>query len=556
MLPSPVLRTILLPVLLLSVFSLSAAEFQFDDSGVTASVTPSATSYWACTCVGTFNGSMLLAYDYAIIPDTDGDGIVRWELGSSMKPFGLWSMIDGTAGTITTQARGGVTPARLDFPPKAFLRDGSGVYSRFVISPAQFDGSIVWWVRPGVGAWKQVIFNQGPFDELTASLKVMIDPSKLEPVEGSPAAPTGFEPGDFVILIDDQAQFWSGDRVDAHLNETLGAGAIEFASAAGDEDSGRIEVKLVRLEGTDGAASIHYATSDLSAVAGVHYQPQSGSVSFDPGQIFRTIEVPLVDDHVESGTPKFRVTLSDASGATIGVSTHDFDILDNDDTPYVTIEDRSVTEGDGGPTEVPIRFTLNHSAPKPVTLAWRAYDRLRQQTLETGTLELAVGEKEKTIAVHYVADDLYGFNRSIGIEITSSTNATRTREGRLTIVEDEPAPVLTLEGTVVSESAGSAEVTLRLSAPLAVEVGWEFHLAEGSAKATFDFTALFGVVPVPAGATSATITIAIRDDEIAEPTETFDVVLPAGFGPTSPGPITATVTIVDDDGTRRRAVRH
>ena len=100
-----VLRSLVRSLILLAALPLVASEFQFDATGVTASVTPSATTYWMCACIGSFSGSTAIGNYHAIVTDADGDGIVRWELGNKMTPGGVFTMIDGTAETITTRYR-------------------------------------------------------------------------------------------------------------------------------------------------------------------------------------------------------------------------------------------------------------------------------------------------------------------------------------------------------------------------------------------------------------------------------------------------------------------
>jgi Calx-beta domain len=552
-----VARALFLSLLLAASLAVSAAPFQFDAAGVTAVVTPTATTYWMCVCLGTSLGDPLIAHLYAVVTDTDGDGVVRWELGTNMQPGGLWTMIDGTAGTIATQNRLSVPVEPRPFPRKAFQRDETGAYSRFVVNHADLPwvyDMYLFWVRPGVGAWTWNVYDQGSRDEIPIdNKKVMVNLPLMSPVGASPGAPSGVEAGDFLVWMQEEAEFWTGVRVDQqHLDDTIGPGRIFFAKASGHEDTGKIEVQLARVEGTDGAASVHYQTSDDTARAGVHYVATSGTVQFDPGEIFQTIEVPLIDDRVDAQSARFRLTLSDPSGAALGTpASTTVPIPDNDGTPRVTIESLVIDEdGDTGEHEVPVKVTLDHTAPKPVTIEWKATDRFTFETVATGVLEFAVGEKQKAIVLRYVADDVYG-GHSIRIVMTNVVNATRIGEGRLTIVEDDPEPVMTLLGTTVTEGAGTAIVTVNFSAPFTREIGWLWQTEDGDASSPHDYTSIPpGYAWLPAGSTSMTLAIPIHDDNVREGTESFRVVMPVHE-------ISVTVTILDNEpSTRRRTVRH
>jgi hypothetical protein len=140
--------------------------------------------------------------------------------------------------------------------------------------------------------------------------------------------------------------------------------------------------------------------------------------------------------------------------------------------------------------------------------------------------------------------------------ITSVVNAVPPGEGRLTIIEDDPPPTITVTGTIVSESAGVAMVTLQLSEPLTFSTALLYFTEDGSAASPSDYsgTPMTSTPQIAAGTTTATITIPIQNDAVAEGTESFSVRVSAF----SSAIIPATVTILDDDTTgraRRRSVR-
>ena len=90
-----------------------------------------------------------------------------------------------------------------------------------------------------------------------------------------------------------------GDR-SVHLHARPGQpGAIEFAAATQsvNEDAGTIQITLTRTGGSDGAVSVHYATTDGTAQDGTDYSQTSGTVSFAAGQTSKSFNV----DHSEPG---------------------------------------------------------------------------------------------------------------------------------------------------------------------------------------------------------------------------------------------------------------
>jgi hypothetical protein len=99
------------------------------------------------------------------------------------------------------------------------------------------------------------------------------------------------------------------------------AGVVEFAGVAysGLESSGGALVTVVRRGGTASAVTVEVTTGDGSAVAGTHYIPVAGTLTFAAGQTSATFAVPLLDDGVVGGGRWLEVVLSaPGGGAALG----------------------------------------------------------------------------------------------------------------------------------------------------------------------------------------------------------------------------------------------
>lgn len=73
---------------------------------------------------------------------------------------------------------------------------------------------------------------------------------------------------------------------------------------------------------------VAYATADANAVQGTDYVSTTGTVTFPPGITSQTITIPIMGDFLARGNKTFRVKLSAASGAPIGVSSANILIRD------------------------------------------------------------------------------------------------------------------------------------------------------------------------------------------------------------------------------------
>ena len=78
--------------------------------------------------------------------------------------------------------------------------------------------------------------------------------------------------------------------------------------------------------------------------------------------------------------------------------------------------------------------------------------------------------------------------------------------------------------------------------------------SNGTATAGVDYTAASGIATFAAGATSATLSITVLGDDMAEPDETFVVTLSSPTGLVLGSPSASTVTIADDDTAGARSV--
>ena len=73
------------------------------------------------------------------------------------------------------------------------------------------------------------------------------------------------------------------------------------------------DVTLVPAATTE--VTVDYATSAITATVGDDYTETIGTLTFNPGDTTKTIAVPIVDDNVEDDLERFRLTLSNPSGA-------------------------------------------------------------------------------------------------------------------------------------------------------------------------------------------------------------------------------------------------
>ena len=78
--------------------------------------------------------------------------------------------------------------------------------------------------------------------------------------------------------------------------------------------------------------------------------------------------MPVADDLLDENAETYTVSLSGASGATIGTAIGTGTIIDNDATPSLTIDNVSVTEGNAGSVTAVFTVTLSAVSGRQVTV--------------------------------------------------------------------------------------------------------------------------------------------------------------------------------------------
>ena len=284
-----------------------------------------------------------------------------------------------------------------------------------------------------------------------------------EPVSGEPTPedPVSTDP----TLSIDSPTVSEGDTGSTDLTFTV------TLSAASDQ-----EVTVDYAEGTGGTAE---SGSDYAALA-------ASSLTFAAGDTSRTITVSVTGDTEDESDETVTVELRNAANATIGTGTGTGTITDDDDPvsedptsedpvstdPTLSIDSLTVTEGDGGATDLTFTVTLSAASDREVTVDYAegtggtAEAGSDYTALVASSLTFAAGDTSRTIAVSVTGDTVDEPDETITVELGNAVNATiGTGTGIATIADNDATPTVTLSVTPgsIPESAGAAEVSATLS---------------------------------------------------------------------------------------------
>ena len=181
--------------------------------------------------------------------------------------------------------------------------------------------------------------------------------------------------------------------------------------------------------------TVHYATSDGSAVAPRDYTPKSGTVTFAPGTTSQTVSIKVNGSTAETPDPlseNFRVTLSaPTGGASLGLhSVGTGAILDEDPSApgQLDIGRAKVFEGTSGARTATLTVSLSAPSASPVTVSYATANGTAtaptDYTAKSGTLTFAPGSTSQTIAVTVKADSDGAALQVFTVNLSAASGAT------------------------------------------------------------------------------------------------------------------------------------
>ncbi|MFN8076055.1 MAG: Calx-beta domain-containing protein [Kineosporiaceae bacterium] len=171
------------------------------------------------------------------------------------------------------------------------------------------------------------------------------------------------------------------------------------------------------------------------------------------------------------------------------------------------------------------------------------------------TVSFAAGQTSVTVPVATLGDTVPEQHETFTLQLSNPVGvALSDATGTATITDDdagEPARLTVSDPVVTEPDTGSVNATFTITrtGSTTEAVSATVATAAGTASAGSDFTAKAAtVVTIPAGATSATVTVPVLGDTADEANETFTLGLTAPVR-ASIADASGTATIVDDEGT-------
>ena len=303
--------------------------------------------------------------------------------------------------------------------------------------------------------------------------------------------------------------------------------------------------------------TVNYSTYQLDtadgAVADEDYAAQSGTLTFEPGDVANTVEVPITNDNAAERTEFFEVRLSQPTNALISDGTATGTITDAGDRPRVFVDDITVDENTAGGV-ASFELELTHPSAETITVDFGVAENTaldpQDFAVTSGTVTFLPGELTQSVDVDVVNDADHELDETFDLTLSDPSHAILGSSGAVaTIVSDDGPPTVSIGNASVTELDTDSVVAVfpvQLSSRSFDTITLNFATAPGSAGAPADFTAKSGALTFAPGERTKNIRVAVRGDLLDEIDERFAVNLSALSAGTF-ADATGRATIVDDD---------
>ena len=359
-----------------------------------------------------------------------------------------------------------------------------------------------------------------------------------------------------------------------------GSGAFQFTQPyySVDESGTNITIPVLRTGGTSGTnvdgsgnVLVPFATSNITAVAGINYSNVVTTISFAMGEVLGAITIPVIDDGVVTSNLLLSLNLGDPASdpnppSEIGLQPTAWLTIVNDDSSIAFASPNyyvaknvigsqapitlSRVGGTNSTSTVAFFTTTNGTAVSPTD--YTPYSQV--VTFGPGVTSMSV---PITISNNPIVEGSRTVFMALTNALSSNTNSVTSlgnpTNAVLTIIDTVNSPgQLSLSASNYTASAGGTglytgtTITVARNFGISGAVSAQFSTTSGSAVAGVDFVGTNGVVTLADGVTNGTFVLQVINSAIATAPKSFTLALTnATGGATLVDPTNALVTIIN-----------
>ena len=344
------------------------------------------------------------------------------------------------------------------------------------------------------------------------------------------------------------------------------------------ETAGNVSMTVSRQNGTNLFTTVQYATTNITAQAGVNYVATSGTITFPPGVSYTNIVVKILHDPQVTGNVQFGVNLFNPSaparlGPTSSATVVLLDVesgirIDSTNLVAITNDDLSVTTNasyglmKSSGFNLPISIVASNINNGALGVTFATADGTAQAGLDyvtnSGVLALGNGIPSQTVHIQIISNQLIEGDRSFTMYLT---NATPTNVASLMIpyaatitITDDTAGL-----AFASPAYTTTENNLQGAVVAVVRNNWtntavrvDFSTADGSGVANVNYMPTNGTLFFNPGETVKSFVVLPKDDHIVDGNHTVKLYLSNAVASAGSAvlisPANASLLILETDG--------
>lgn len=352
------------------------------------------------------------------------------------------------------------------------------------------------------------------------------------------------------------------------IQSASAAPAIQFQStnSFGTEAAAQVSVVVTQSEVSASSVMVDYSVAGGTAAGGdVDYSLAAGTATIEAGNLATSIFITVTNDLLDEDHETIVITLSNPVNGTMGSATsHVYTITDDDAMPSLSLSDASVTEGDTDTTQAFVTITLSEPSGRTITFLTPASNNTAVPKIGSGVgdflptnrlVSMPPGLTSTQMFVTVYGDTQDETDETLFVRINSATSgpmhaSIADGEAVVTILDDDPFPVLSITNTSVTEGNSGTTTTafiVTISTNSGQNVSFDFVTSNGTATAGADYTATSGTFIITAGTNSVAIPVTVFGDLLHETDLDWFSLNIANVSNATPATNSLRSNILDDD---------
>ena len=245
----------------------------------------------------------------------------------------------------------------------------------------------------------------------------------------------------------------------------LPAGSLQFSATAFSvaENAASVSITVTRTDGSAGAVTVDYASSDGSATAGSDYIATAGTLDFADGVNSQSFNVPILDDTLFEGDETFNLNLSNVTGgANLGTQTTATVTIIEDDPPppagSLQFSAAAFSVAEGG-ASVTVSVMRSGGSAGTVTVDYASADGSAtagsDYTATAGTLDFVDGVTSQSFSVAILDDGLFEGDEDFSLSLANVSGGASLGTPAIadvTITDDDPPPLQDSNGDGLADA--------------------------------------------------------------------------------------------------------